>query len=118
MTFVNIDGHRQTHGKGNKGREIVAKKSMEARKKREAEYLANPTLCLNCNSPILSYKKRINKFCCQSCSATYSNNNLSPEKRASKVEKLKNRMLPKRPKKIFSRINYCFECGKVIKGRC
>ena len=35
-------------------------------------YLASPKNCRNCND-IIPYEKRDNKFCCQSCAATYNN---------------------------------------------
>jgi len=39
---------------------------------RKQQYLLSPTTCTNCNG-ILEYPKRHNKFCSNSCSATYSN---------------------------------------------
>jgi hypothetical protein len=44
------------------------------RKDKENEYLENPIKCLNCNLN-LDYKSRKNKFCSNSCSATYTNKN-------------------------------------------
>jgi hypothetical protein len=35
-------------------------------------YLASPKNCRNCND-IIPYEKRDNKFCCQSCAASYNN---------------------------------------------
>ncbi len=40
--------------------------------KRQEEYNKNTNKCLECNN-VLSYKKRENKFCSRSCSATYWN---------------------------------------------
>src|SRR5437867_2172495 len=36
------------------------------------EYNLSPTHCLFCNK-ILDYEKRKNKFCCQSCAASFNN---------------------------------------------
>ena len=55
----------------------------------EKEYYANPKICPNC-SGVIPRKKRQNKFCSQSCSATFNNKGV---RRHGK------------PK------NYCAECG-------
>jgi Zn finger protein HypA/HybF involved in hydrogenase expression len=39
---------------------------------KKVSYLNNPNLCTCCNSPI-AYEKRNNKFCSQSCSASFNN---------------------------------------------
>ena len=52
---------------------LASKITQEKNKqKRIEEYYKNPNRCLLCNS-ILDYKHRHNKFCNQSCSATYNN---------------------------------------------
>jgi hypothetical protein len=59
-----------------------------------AEYLKNPKLCEQCNSPI-AYEKRINRFCGSSCAAI-TNNTLFPkrenlglvEKRSRRIAKI------------------------------
>lgn len=37
------------------------------------DYSAAPNKCINCGISIIDFKKRHNKFCTQSCSATYNN---------------------------------------------
>jgi hypothetical protein len=51
---------------------MLVTQPMEARAKRVEEYSRNPTLCLQCNE-IFSYERKNNKFCNNSCVATYSN---------------------------------------------
>ena len=47
-------------------------KQEENKQKRIEEYYKNPTRCLFCNKE-LDYKHRHNKFCDQSCAASYNN---------------------------------------------
>jgi len=47
--------------------------SKERSKQLQVEYYKNPKLCLNCSEIIPYCKKRENKFCSSSCSATVSN---------------------------------------------
>lgn len=47
------------------------------------KYVINPTLCHNCTTP-LPYKKKTNKFCSKSCSASFNNHNRPPRSEASK----------------------------------
>lgn len=49
----------------------------------------NPSFCKNCNS-ILPYKKRKNKFCSSSCSASYNNKQRQFEPLADKRTKIAN----------------------------
>jgi hypothetical protein len=41
-------------------------------------YELSPTLCNQCSTP-LSYRRRKEKFCCQSCAAKYNNSHRSPD---------------------------------------
>ena len=50
----------------------ATEKNKLAKLERIKEYETNPNFCTNCKS-ILGYDKRHNKFCSQSCSASYSN---------------------------------------------
>lgn len=52
-----------------KGRDASRLKKLQ----REAEYNANPKLCLCCGLPIEYKKKNTSKFCSKSCAATYNN---------------------------------------------
>lgn len=70
-------------------------------------YNENPTKCLNCNRT-LPYDKRHNKFCNQSCSATY-NNKLHPKR--NKI--IKNQYSPGyKPKHSIPK--YCIFCNKLL----
>jgi len=60
-----------------------------------AEYNNNPTICKFCGK-ILSYKKRKNKFCDHSCSASYNNKDV-------------------RRHGIMKKYNYCVICCKKLK---
>lgn len=52
---------------------IAAKIPIEkAKKERERKYLKNPNLCKHCDKEI-PYNKRQNKFCSQSCAASFNN---------------------------------------------
>ena len=49
------------------------KENLKIRKQKEIEnYYINPKICPICGKPI-SYEKRFNKCCCQSCSAILAN---------------------------------------------
>jgi predicted nucleic acid-binding Zn ribbon protein len=41
---------------------------------RVSNYNLNPKICMKCKTPI-QYSKKANKFCSQSCSATFNNKN-------------------------------------------
>lgn len=75
-----------------KGRGCVQR---DHQKKSKEEYNKNPKLCLYCNSAI-PYKKRNNKFCNHSCSASFNN-----------VGTRRNFVLGTRPK------IRCFNCGTL-----
>jgi len=81
----------------------------------EKDYKTNPKKCLCCND-IISYSKRINKFCSQRCSATYNQKDGGHCKWNEKDKKLISlRMIeyhkknPKVKRKISQRL--CKECG-------
>lgn len=77
----------------NKGYEASKEKILAINKARKLktyeDYIADPKLCLNCQSPISFEHRHDNKFCSRSCSATYNNT--------------------KKPKKY-----HCIVCGKVL----
>lgn len=50
----------------------TANKNRKYSQAREAQYLANPSYCVTCNTAI-PYKKRKNKFCSRSCAGLYNN---------------------------------------------
>jgi hypothetical protein len=72
---------------GIKSSEITKQKHLE----RIEKYNSNPKLCEECAEPI-SYEKKINKFCNQSCSAKFYN----------------------RPRKITG---YCLYCSKELESK-
>lgn len=53
-------------------RELALKVSAAKHQQKLAEYNSNPSLCVHCSKP-LEYKKRRNKFCGNSCSASHNN---------------------------------------------
>jgi hypothetical protein len=55
-----------------KARHILDEMRQEKSRKVREEYEANPKQCLNCGE-VSPYEKRRNKFCSQSCAATYNN---------------------------------------------
>jgi hypothetical protein len=88
-----------------KSKEICAKQKEE----RIANYNLAPKCCAKCNKSI-TYAKRVNIFCSQSCSTTYNNlkrNSSNPEQfTATKKVILK-------VKKQF----YCVTCNKILKTK-
>lgn len=61
------------HAEAGKLGAIAARDTIEKEKqKRIEQYNQNPNKCIQCGQP-LDYKHRHNKFCNQSCSATYNN---------------------------------------------
>lgn len=79
------------------------------KQKRIDEYYLHPTKCMQCGNT-LNYYKRINKFCCRSCAATYSNLHRDENVYKSVSDKLKIRAAKIRqlnPKK-------CKYCGQEI----
>lgn len=75
-------------------------------------------VCPNCLKPISEKKKR-NKFCCQSCAASY-NNRLRPppskEQRNKTSEKLSGRKNLSAQKK-YCFVSFCVICRKTIKHK-
>lgn len=110
---------------------LGAAKSKITREKRKLkdieDYGANPKLCPCCNNPI-PFEKRKNKFCSQSCAATYTNK-LRDKKTIDKqrktlqntiIKKLKDQNIPyeiKNGKISTKKIKYCKSCGSPI-GEC
>ena len=81
------------------------------------QYNKNPSKCQNCGCDI-PYKKRHNKFCSSSCSATYNNKRRetrSEESRKKTVDSLRKRIYPIYPIYPKTKISYCKTCGCVIK---
>lgn len=79
--YINSEQHRENYLKGLKlGHETQAKNKQA----RIDEYNLNPILCLQCNNPIDYEKKRSNKFCGKSCSATYFNLKRPPKTNETK----------------------------------
>lgn len=56
----------------NRARELALEANQQQKTFRIVKYYKNPTLCKNCNNPH-DYEKRHNKFCSQTCSATFNN---------------------------------------------
>jgi very-short-patch-repair endonuclease len=82
-----LNSHLNWHKPGYAEKSIAgAQSSMKARLQyhcgmkinRVAEYEANPSKCMGCDI-VFSYEKRRNKFCSQSCSASYHNNLRTPQ---------------------------------------
>ena len=61
-------------------------RTKELKLERVKKYNENPKLCLECHNPI-EYDKKCNKFCSNSCAASYSN-----KKRGQRSEETKNRI--------------------------
>jgi hypothetical protein len=61
---------------GKRGYENAKEQLQAARQQKlaelQAEYAANPNICPTCNQ-VLPFEKRRNRFCSQSCSATFNN---------------------------------------------
>lgn len=55
-----------------KGSLIGAQKQKEERRKRVELYYINPKRCLKCDGAISYEKKKVNRFCSSSCSASYT----------------------------------------------
>jgi len=93
----------------------VQKKIQE--KKREYEKL--PKLCLNCNETI-SYDKKNNKFCSNSCSAIYTNKNRTTKKYTLTADGYKNIVKSNNEKRLIREERYykapnkCKVCNKVL----
>lgn len=51
---------------------IIRERLEERSRKTRQEYESNPNICPTCNT-VVPYEKRINKFCSQSCAATFNN---------------------------------------------
>jgi len=91
---------------------IANEKNKEIKKNRIEKYNINPNFCLNCNIS-LEYNKKRNKFCSQSCSASYSNEKRKINDKTRK--KIKNSLKEyhgNNPE--YVEIN-CRKCEKIIK---
>ena len=89
---------------------LYKERAKEQKILKEIEYLKNPNVCTEC-SGILSYKRRGNKFCSQSCSAKHSN-----AKRVSKSSETHKR--PIDISKYHSCLNNCGNITRNIKFCC
>jgi len=68
------------------------------------EYKLNPKHCIQCGA-IIPFEKRINKFCTQSCAASYNNNKRSAESKLKTSQTLKSK-----PTKLLP----CLKCGTLV----
>ena len=75
---------------------------LEKQQKRVSDYYHNPSLCIYCGNP-LPYEKRHNKFCNQSCSASY--NNRVRERKPINTDSSDTK----------TKEEFCKNCGKVLK---
>lgn len=88
----------------------VAKSVERQRKLREdniSSYNKNPKLCLNCGTAI-PYDKRVNSFCCSSCSQKYNNR----ERFTSIQERYHSSIIHGGDGHRF----LCVNCGKILKS--
>ena len=84
---------------------LGSKKLIELKEERIREYNKKPKLCSFCEKE-LEYKKRNNKFCCNSCSA-YFNNNKRVEFKNCENENCKKLFKPKKKNQRFC----CYNCS-------
>lgn len=63
--------------------ETLSATKLKEKEKLILQYSASPSVCLNCQN-VLSYERRRNKFCKQSCAALY-NNALTNDQRSKKL---------------------------------
>ena len=75
------------------------------------EYKLNPKHCIQCGA-IIPFEKRINKFCTQSCAASYNNNKRSAEgwKRSAESKLKTSQTLKSKPTKLLP----CLKCGTLV----
>jgi len=69
--------------------------------KKEKLYYKSPNLCKQCDC-IIEYKKRKNKFCCHSCSATFNNKGIRRH-----GTRIKNKHCVECSKPLTSQYKYC-----------
>lgn len=91
---------------GKKGYER-SKNALDAARDRKSQavreqYAANPSKCLTCGT-VMSFEKRRNRFCNQSCAAQYNNRGVTRHIKSSRICQCGN------PKKL--RNKYCVECA-------
>lgn len=135
ITSHTEEGNERVRTSGIKGSKLGALSTslkFKIQKQKTIEiYNLNPNKCLTCGNSI-SYEKRNNKFCSQSCAATYSNKERIPKKwTQEQKERNKIKFLSTKTKKslteqiqivklatkkteyVFSTINYCScaHCG-------
>ena len=75
------------------------------------EYKLNPKHCIRCGA-IIPFKKRINKFCTQSCAASYNNNKRITEgwKRSTESKLKTSQTIKSKPTKLLP----CIKCGTLV----
>ena len=110
-------------------RKIFQENTNQRRILKETNYNNNPKLCIGCNT-IIPFEKRINKFCCHSCSAQIGNigriHSIEHRQKTSKSLTSKPKTGIKEPKtgikepktgnKTFCEIIYqtCVECNNIF----
>jgi len=95
-------------------------KSKEFNLTQETEYNMSPRKCDYCDN-FYTFKCRNNKFCSQSCAATYNNSIRSRESREQQAIKLKESLSKTEKKRqpvsqIYSKISYCEVCSVCFQG--
>lgn len=83
-----------------------------------AEYNLNPNLCIQCNS-VLPYNIRKNKFCNNSCSATYTNKKrvcsyMFSDKGLSNIVESNKKLYKLRVKTYLTNPNKCTKCNTIL----
>lgn len=100
MANISEEGFARIMDAANRGRETQ-------RRKRLLKYTDNPKFCKFCKT-ILHYKKRHNKFCSQSCSASYSNfiRGYKVDGKYSRT-RIKRKCIVCNQKEVSRGVNYC-----------
>ena len=79
--YLRSKRHRENYKKAAAlGSQVLSRK----REERVAEYYRDPKLCLVCSNPIPYEKKKVNRFCGSSCSASFNNRSRGPHSAKTK----------------------------------
>ena len=111
--------HKETSEKSAKlgGKAIAAKCKKETEEKIYL-YTKNPKVC-GCGQKV-SFEKRNNRFCSQSCAAHFSNSRKSNEQISKRLSSLRKTLKHKQESgklQKMCKISFCVECGILIRNK-
>lgn len=114
---IGICCSRQCHNKRINTRSRDNDRHVLLKKQKIVEYESNPKLCKHCNQP-LTWNQRFNKFCTNTCSATFYGATRSQDSIKKQREKLIEKLINENKRRYpYTKVSFirCAHCEKAFR---